>query len=59
MATNKIRLETKNRRYDDNAAVIIDQKRNSKGVQVFGAIAEELKELNFMKIVKKTCMVES
>ena len=46
-------------RYDDNAAVIIDQKRNSKGVQVFGAIAEELKELNFMKIVKKTYMVES
>ncbi|VAI45982.1 unnamed protein product [Triticum turgidum subsp. durum] len=36
-------------RYDDNAAVIIDQKGNPKGTQVFGAIAEELRELNFTK----------
>uniref|UniRef100_A0ACD5U6K1 Uncharacterized protein n=1 Tax=Avena sativa TaxID=4498 RepID=A0ACD5U6K1_AVESA len=34
-------------RYDDNAAVIIDPK----GTRVFGAIAEELRELNFTKIV--------
>ncbi len=32
-------------RYDDNAAVIIDQKGNPKGTRVFGAIAEELREL--------------
>nr|YP_009309028.1 ribosomal protein L14 [Joinvillea ascendens]YP_010293691.1 ribosomal protein L14 [Joinvillea sp. Yi14364]ACT67296.1 ribosomal protein L14 [Joinvillea plicata]AFA27720.1 ribosomal protein L14 [Joinvillea ascendens]AOS86771.1 ribosomal protein L14 [Joinvillea ascendens]ULQ66495.1 ribosomal protein L14 [Joinvillea sp. Yi14364] len=38
-------------RYDDNAAVIIDQKGNPKGTRVFGAIAEELRELNFTKIV--------
>ncbi|KAL5642859.1 hypothetical protein ACJX0J_001798, partial [Zea mays] len=34
-------------RYDDNAAVIIDQKGNPKGTRVFGAVAEELRELNF------------
>ncbi|XBH70063.1 hypothetical protein VPH35_097803 [Triticum aestivum] len=38
-------------RYDDNAAVIIDQKGNPKGTRVFGAIAEELRELNYTKIV--------
>jgi large subunit ribosomal protein L14 len=38
-------------RYDDNATVIIDQKGNRKGTQVFSAIAEELRELNFTKIV--------
>ncbi|VAH75156.1 unnamed protein product [Triticum turgidum subsp. durum] len=38
-------------RYDDNAAVIIDQKGNPKGTRVFGAIAEELRGLNFTKIV--------
>jgi large subunit ribosomal protein L14 len=38
-------------RYDDNATVINDQKGNRKGTQVFSAIAEELRELNFTKIV--------
>ena len=38
-------------KYDDNAAVIIDQKGNPKGTRVFGAVAEELRELNFTKIV--------
>jgi large subunit ribosomal protein L14 len=38
-------------RYDDNATVIIDQKGNPKETRVFGAIAEELRELNFTKIV--------
>nr|YP_010967833.1 ribosomal protein L14 [Salmonopuntia schickendantzii]WNM94133.1 ribosomal protein L14 [Salmonopuntia schickendantzii] len=37
-------------RYDDNAAVIIDQKGNPKGSRVFGAIALEL-EKNFPKIL--------
>nr|YP_010464999.1 ribosomal protein L14 [Limonium otolepis]UUL95474.1 ribosomal protein L14 [Limonium otolepis] len=37
--------------YDDNAAVIIDQKRNPIGTRIFGAIAEELRDLNFTKIV--------
>nr|YP_009092717.1 ribosomal protein L14 [Eustrephus latifolius]AIR12549.1 ribosomal protein L14 [Eustrephus latifolius] len=38
-------------RYDDNAAVVIDQKGNPKGTRVFGAIAEELRDFHFPKIV--------
>nr|YP_010887354.1 ribosomal protein L14 [Spergularia marina]WJJ44577.1 ribosomal protein L14 [Spergularia marina] len=37
-------------RYDDNAAVIIDQEGNPKGTRVFGAIARELRQ-KFTKIV--------
>nr|AKZ30541.1 ribosomal protein L14 [Goodenia discophora] len=37
--------------YDDNAAVVIDQKGNPKGSRVFGAIVEELKDFKFPKIV--------
>nr|QYB21130.1 ribosomal protein L14 [Austrotaxus spicata] len=36
---------------DDNAAVIIDQKGNPKGTRVFGSVPEELRELNFTKII--------
>jgi large subunit ribosomal protein L14 len=38
-------------RYDDNAAVLIDQKGNPRGTRVFGAIALELRQLKFTKIV--------
>ncbi|KAL6518173.1 60S ribosomal protein L14 [Orobanche minor] len=38
-------------RYDDNAAVVIDHKKNPKGTRIFGAIPEELRQLNFTKIV--------
>ncbi|KAK8943937.1 hypothetical protein KSP40_PGU004891 [Platanthera guangdongensis] len=38
-------------RYDDNAAVIIDQEGNPKGTRIFGAIARELRQFNFTKIV--------
>ncbi|KAK9986636.1 hypothetical protein SO802_031587 [Lithocarpus litseifolius] len=38
-------------RYDDNAAVIIDQEGNPKGTRIFGAITQELRQLNFTKIV--------
>ncbi|GAV62587.1 LOW QUALITY PROTEIN: Ribosomal_S3_C domain-containing protein/Ribosomal_L14 domain-containing protein/Ribosomal_L16 domain-containing protein, partial [Cephalotus follicularis] len=38
-------------RYDDNAAVVIDQEGNPKGTRIFGAIALELRQLNFTKIV--------
>lgn len=38
-------------RFDSNAAVIIDQERNPKGTRIFGAVARELRERNFMKIV--------
>ena len=38
-------------RFDKNAAVIIDAQNNPKGTRIFGPIARELREKNFMKIV--------
>lgn len=38
-------------RSDENAAVVIDQEGNPKGTRVFGAIARELRQFNFTKIV--------
>lgn len=38
-------------RYDDNAAVVVDQEGKPKGTRIFGAIAYELREFNFTKIV--------
>nr|YP_010143191.1 ribosomal protein L14 [Salomonia cantoniensis]QQL04312.1 ribosomal protein L14 [Salomonia cantoniensis] len=38
-------------RYDDNAAVVIDQEGKPKGTRIFGPIAYELRQLNFTKIV--------
>ena len=38
-------------RFDDNAAVILDDRSNPKGTRVFGPVARELREKGFMKIV--------
>jgi large subunit ribosomal protein L14 len=38
-------------RFDDNACVIIDASRNPKGKRIFGPVARELREKDFMKIV--------
>jgi len=38
-------------RFDENAAVILDEKDNPKGTRIFGPVARELREKNFMKIV--------
>ncbi len=38
-------------KFDDNAAVILDQDKNPKGTRIFGPVARELRELGFMKIV--------
>ena len=38
-------------KFDDNAAVILDQEKNPKGTRIFGPVARELRELGFMKIV--------
>ena len=38
-------------RFDENAAVILDETRNPKGTRIFGPVARELRELGFMKIV--------
>jgi large subunit ribosomal protein L14 len=37
--------------FDENAAVIIDDQRNPRGTRIFGPVARELRERNFMKIV--------
>ena len=37
--------------FDENAAVIIDNARNPRGTRIFGPVARELRERNFMKIV--------
>ncbi len=38
-------------RFDRNAAVIIDKDGNPRGTRIFGAVARELRERNFTKIV--------
>ncbi len=38
-------------RFDSNAAVILDNDNNPRGTRIFGAVARELREKNFMKIV--------
>jgi large subunit ribosomal protein L14 len=38
-------------RFDDNACVLIDANSNPKGKRIFGPVARELREKNYMKIV--------
>jgi large subunit ribosomal protein L14 len=38
-------------RFDRNAVVIIDNDNNPRGTRIFGAVARELRDKNFMKIV--------
>ena len=38
-------------RFDNNAIVIIDKDLNPRGTRIFGPVARELRERNFMKIV--------
>jgi large subunit ribosomal protein L14 len=38
-------------RFDRNAIVLIDPEGNPKGTRIFGAVARELRERNFMKII--------
>ena len=38
-------------RFDSNAAVIIDDTNNPRGTRIFGPVARELREKNFMKII--------
>jgi|SRR5918911_802601 large subunit ribosomal protein L14 len=37
--------------FDENAAVLIDPQNNPRGTRVFGPVARELRDRNFMKIV--------
>lgn len=45
------RLDGSYIRFDSNAAVIIDAENNPRGTRIFGAVARELREKSFMKIV--------
>jgi large subunit ribosomal protein L14 len=38
-------------RFDDNACVVIDANNNPKGKRIFGPVARELREKDFMKII--------
>ena len=38
-------------RFDDNAVVILDEKQEPKGTRIFGPVARELRDRNYMKIV--------
>jgi large subunit ribosomal protein L14 len=38
-------------RFDDNACVVIDANKNPKGKRIFGPVAAELREKDYMKIV--------
>ncbi|BCR21913.1 50S ribosomal protein L14 [Borrelia sp. HM] len=38
-------------RFDDNACVILDSNLNPRGKRVFGPVARELRDANFMKVV--------
>jgi large subunit ribosomal protein L14 len=37
--------------FDENAAVLIDNQNNPRGTRIFGPVARELRDRNFMKIV--------
>ncbi|TET47021.1 50S ribosomal protein L14 [candidate division TA06 bacterium] len=38
-------------RFDENAAVLIDELKEPKGTRIFGPVARELRERHFMKII--------
>ncbi|ACZ41642.1 ribosomal protein L14 [Thermobaculum terrenum ATCC BAA-798] len=38
-------------RFDDNAAVLINQQGNPRGTRIFGPVARELREKNFSRII--------
>lgn len=38
-------------RFDRNALVLIDAEKNPRGTRIFGAVARELRDKNFMKII--------
>jgi len=38
-------------RFDSNAVVLLDNEQNPRGTRIFGAVARELRQKNFMKII--------
>ncbi len=47
----KRRIDGSYIRFDDNAAVIIDNSGNPKGTRIFGPVARELRDKGFLKII--------
>ena len=45
------REDGSNIRFDDNAAVIINDQKQPRGTRIFGPVARELREKDYMKIV--------
>lgn len=45
------RIDGSSVRFDNNAVVLIDDDGNPRGTRIFGAVARELREQNYMKIV--------
>lgn len=48
---NKRREDGSYVRFDNNAMVIVDPEGNPKGTRIFGAVARELREKSYMKII--------
>jgi len=46
-----VRADGSRIKFDENAAVIINKDMNPRGTRVFGPIARELRDKNFMKII--------
>jgi len=38
-------------RFDSNAVILVDEKNEPRGTRIFGPVARELREKNFMKII--------
>ena len=38
-------------RFDENAVVLLDEARNPRGTRIFGPVARELREKNYMRII--------
>ena len=56
MATPRTRKELRRKdgsyiRFDDNAAVLVNENKEPQGTRVFGPVARELREKSFMKIL--------
>ena len=51
MRKNKRRPDGSYIKFDDNAAVIINDQKMPRGTSIFGPVARELREKDFMKIV--------
>ena len=45
------RIDGSHIRFDDNAAVLIGEDRMPRGTRIFGPVARELRDKNFMRIV--------